>query len=162
MAQEREAFSGRGRPCRNCGATITEDARYCPGCGTSAALAGEEYTGFWIRGVAFVIDAILIGVVRAIVTAVSGLPVLGSIISILDYVLFIGLKGQTPGKKVFGIEVVNSQGNAPGIVRAVLREILGKIISALAILIGFFWIAWDPRKRGWHDYIAGTYVVRAL
>ena len=33
-------------------------------------------------------------------------------------------------------------------------------IAALALLIGYLWIIWDPRKRGWHDYIGGTFVVR--
>ena len=47
----------------------------------------------------------------------------------------------------------------PGIWRAILREVLGKLVSTVVILLGFFWIGWDQRKRGWHDYIAGTYAV---
>ena len=27
-------------------------------------------------------------------------------------------------------------------------------------LLGFLWVAWDPRKQGWHDKLAGTYVVK--
>lgn len=27
-------------------------------------------------------------------------------------------------------------------------------------LLGFLWMIWDPRKQGWHDKIAGTYVVK--
>ncbi|EAV2407511.1 RDD family protein, partial [Salmonella enterica] len=26
--------------------------------------------------------------------------------------------------------------------------------------LGFFWIAFDRRKQGWHDKLAGTVVVR--
>jgi uncharacterized RDD family membrane protein YckC len=30
----------------------------------------------------------------------------------------------------------------------------------LAIGLGFLWIAFDDRKQGWHDKIAGTVVIR--
>ena len=43
--------------------------------------------------------------------------------------------------------------------KAILRYI-GYIISGLVLLIGFIWIAFDARRQGWHDKIAGTYVVR--
>ena len=41
-----------------------------------------------------------------------------------------------------------------------LREVLGKLIVFLVMFIGFIWVLWDPKKRGWHDYIGGTYVIR--
>ena len=41
-----------------------------------------------------------------------------------------------------------------------MREVIGKAISAVALLIGYFWIFWDPKKRGWHDHIGGTYVIK--
>ena len=56
--------------------------------------------------------------------------------------------------------MVNQQGQVPGIGRAALREIIGKLVSTVVILLGFFWIGWDRHKRGWHDHISGTYVVR--
>jgi uncharacterized RDD family membrane protein YckC len=28
------------------------------------------------------------------------------------------------------------------------------------LLLGLVWVAFDPRKQGWHDKIAGTVVVR--
>jgi uncharacterized RDD family membrane protein YckC len=33
-------------------------------------------------------------------------------------------------------------------------------VSTLALLLGFIWIAFDSRKQGWHDKLAGTLVVR--
>jgi uncharacterized RDD family membrane protein YckC len=74
--------------------------------------------------------------------------------------LFIGLKGQTLGKMAFGIKVVNYQGDKPGLGVAALREIPGKLVSGMALLLGFLWVIWDRRKQGWHDKIAKTYVVR--
>jgi uncharacterized RDD family membrane protein YckC len=31
----------------------------------------------------------------------------------------------------------------------------------LPLMIGFIWVAFDPRKQGWHDKLAGTVVVRS-
>jgi len=33
-------------------------------------------------------------------------------------------------------------------------------LSGLPLLLGIFWIAFDGRKQGWHDKLAGTVVVR--
>lgn len=42
----------------------------------------------------------------------------------------------------------------------VLREVIGKTISTITGLPGFFWISWDARKQGFHDKIADTVVVK--
>ena len=76
------------------------------------------------------------------------------------HVAFISAKGQTIGKMIFGIQVVNSQGNIPAIGSVLLREVVGKFLSAIALGLGYLWVAWDKNKRGWHDHIGGTYVVR--
>ena len=44
-------------------------------------------------------------------------------------------------------------------VTAVVRA-LACFLSLIVIGLGFLWIAFDPEKRGWHDKIAGTVVVR--
>jgi uncharacterized RDD family membrane protein YckC len=30
----------------------------------------------------------------------------------------------------------------------------------LVFFLGFIWVAFDKRKQGWHDKIAGTVVIR--
>jgi uncharacterized RDD family membrane protein YckC len=35
------------------------------------------------------------------------------------------------------------------------------VISVIVLLIGVIWAAFDANKQGWHDKIAGTYVVKA-
>jgi hypothetical protein len=42
-----------------------------------------------------------------------------------------------------------------------LPRYLGFVISCVALLIGVIWAAFDAQKQGWHDRIAGTYVVKA-
>jgi hypothetical protein len=38
-------------------------------------------------------------------------------------------------------------------------RIVGYVLSAIALYLGFLWVAVDARQRGWHDYLAGTQVV---
>jgi len=90
--------------------------------------------------------------------AMLALAALGSV---LYYVLFIGLKGQTPGKMALGIRVVGLDGGPPGAVRAFVREVVGKFLSSLILCLGYFWMLWDPNRQCWHDKLAGTVVVRA-
>ena len=56
--------------------------------------------------------------------------------------------------------MVDENGQRPNLKQVLLREVVGKAISALALLVGYLWIIWDHRKRGWHDYIGGTYVIK--
>ena len=50
-------------------------------------------------------------------------------------------------------------GTGPGTGQWVIRY-LAYYLSALVFFLGFLWVAFDRRKQGWHDKIAGTVVVR--
>lgn len=177
-----QPIQAQQRFCISCGTELQADARFCPACGaavnvvppesiyTSSAeqpgISEErgspreiEYMGFWIRAAAFVIDFVVVSAINLVLTII-GLVGITFVTGFAYGVLFIGLRGQTPGKIALGIKVVNAQGDVPGIGRAALREVVGKIISAIVILLGFFWVGWDRQKRGWHDHIAATFVVR--
>jgi uncharacterized RDD family membrane protein YckC len=126
--------------------------------------AVTDYAGFWIRLAAALIDLVVISVVFLTLRFIHfGFPFLFSSIFIpwLYYWLFTGLKGQTPGKMAVGIKVVNARGSIPGLGTAALREIPGKLVSSVVFCLGYLWIIWDIKKQGWHDKVAGTYVVRA-
>jgi uncharacterized RDD family membrane protein YckC len=103
---------------------------------------------------------VITGAAAAIIGAVIGIPFLGSAISLVYYIVFTGLRGQTPGKMVMRIQVVDANGNIPSWTQVIMRELIGKLISGVVLLLGYFWVVWDARKRGWHDYIGGTFVVR--
>lgn len=85
---------------------------------------------------------------------------LSLVMSILYYVGLQGYMGQTLGKKVMGIRVVDEKGQKPSYFTFFLREIIGKFVSAIILLIGYFMILWDSKKQGLHDKIASTYVVK--
>jgi len=125
---------------------------------------GLAFGGFWIRLVAYIIDAILLGIVEAILISALKTPGQG-IAGIIGIVYFIGLwgtTGQTVGMMPFGLRVVrNSDGGKLTWGNAILRFI-GLIVSFAVIFIGVIWVAFDSRKRGWHDMIGGTVVVRKI
>ena len=70
---------------------------------------------------------------------------------------FWALIGRTPGMMVLGLRVVTADGGRPSIRRSILRTV-GYWVSAIAML-GFVWIAIDERSQGFHDKLAGTFVV---
>jgi uncharacterized RDD family membrane protein YckC len=129
---------------------------------TTAVSPNADKAGFWIRFGASLLDGIFVGIIAGILEAVlktagSGL---GLLLSIAYYTYFEGSTGQTPGKRAAGIRVVDDQTGAPiGYGRAFLRWI-GRIISAIPILLGYFWMLWDGRKQCWHDKMANDVVVR--
>ena len=68
--------------------------------------------------------------------------------------------GATPGMKRFNLRVVNDKdgGRVTG-GQAVLRFI-GLWVSSLVFYLGYIWALIDSRRRGWHDLIAGTVVIK--
>jgi uncharacterized RDD family membrane protein YckC len=55
--------------------------------------------------------------------------------------------------------VVSTQGELLGFRKALYRW-LGYLISRFFLYAGFIWIAFSREKRGWHDMIAGSRVIR--
>jgi uncharacterized RDD family membrane protein YckC len=62
---------------------------------------------------------------------------------------------------LIGAEVVDAQTGAALSVRQSIGRYFGYYVSILPLLLGLAWVAFDPRKQGWHDKLAGTVVVRA-
>jgi uncharacterized RDD family membrane protein YckC len=79
----------------------------------------------------------------------------------LWFIGFWAWQGATPGKLVAGIRVIDARsGGRPGPAQAALRW-LGWLLCLLSGGIGFAWAGLDPdQRRGWHDRLAGTRVVR--
>ena len=122
-----------------------------------------NYAGFWRRLVAVIIDGVILGAITGVLMAIFGAQQaaswLGSIIGIIYIIGFWTWRGQTPGKMVMGIKIIKTDGSPIGIGRAILRYV-GYLVSTIIICIGYLMIAWDSKKQGLHDKIAGTYVVK--
>jgi uncharacterized RDD family membrane protein YckC len=84
----------------------------------------------------------------------------GLIFSLVYFIGFWAKSGQTIGKSMLGIRVVGADGQSLSWGKALLRYI-GYLVSGIVASIGFMWVAFDGKRQGWHDKIAGSYVVDA-
>jgi uncharacterized RDD family membrane protein YckC len=118
---------------------------------------------FWRRFGALLIDGIALAVVTGILTAIFSTNAangISTLIGLLYFVYFEGsASGQTLGKKALGIRVIDFKtGGQIGFGRAIIRY-LGRIVSTIPLLLGYFWMLWDKEKQTWHDKFAGSVVV---
>ena len=76
-------------------------------------------------------------------------------------VLFWLYRQATPGKMLVSARVVDAKtGNSLSVGQSIGRY-LAYFVSTIPLCLGFLWIAFDLRKQGWHDKLAGTVVVRS-
>ena len=105
-------------------------------------------------------DDELSGLGATAITVWVGIVIL---VGILYFPYFWQRSGQTPGMKVLDIRVVRDKDGGPvGWGSAILRFIGYSINSIIfGLPIGWLWILFDSRRRGWHDLIGGTVVVKS-
>lgn len=148
--------------CANCGHEISDSAANCPQCGHPTALATAAtttYADFWSRFAAALIDAVILFIPGILFG--SGRFLGGLAITFLYHWLLVAYwDGQTVGKRALSIRITRPDGAAvdPGVAAA--RSAM-RLVSGLALGLGFLWAAWDPEKRTWHDMVADTRAFRA-
>ncbi|TQL04039.1 putative RDD family membrane protein YckC [Cellulomonas sp. SLBN-39] len=77
------------------------------------------------------------------------------------YVLLQGLTGQTPGRRLVGIAVVDRVTGTPaGLLRTLVRPVV-HLLDAI-LLVGYARPLWDGRRRTFADQVLGTLVVPAV
>lgn len=136
-------------------------------------VAPIKYAGFWIRWVASMLDGFIVGaigfvisILLVIILVVFGIKIkespfrfLGYIIS-WGYFIFMTYKYEaTFGKKFIGIKVVSDKAEKLTFGQVALRETVGKIVSAITLMIGYIMAGFTERKQAFHDKIASTVVV---
>jgi uncharacterized RDD family membrane protein YckC len=137
-----------------------------------------EYAGFWIRVAASLIDTVLVlCVTLPLLFAIYGWSYLEasqtrSIAGGADFLLtwvapavavvaFWLYRQATPGKMALSVRVVDAaSGNTLTLGQSVGRY-LGYFVSIIPFGLGLIWVAFDPKKQGWHDKLAGTVVIRS-
>jgi uncharacterized RDD family membrane protein YckC len=137
-----------------------------------------EYVGFWARVGAALIDTVLALIVTVpLLVAIYGWAYFGGqqkgfIAGPADFLIswvapavaaiaFWLYMQATPGKMAISARVVDaSTGNTLSVGQSVGRY-LAYFVSILPLGIGLIWVAFDNRKQGWHDKLAGTVVVRS-
>lgn len=146
-----------------------------------------KYAGFWRRFVAILIDTVILIVCFVPIISIIIVPIVFSLdssaktpeeieqikLNISDFTRILSSTGQwlyfslmessskqaTLGKMAMGIYVTDLNGNRISFGRATGRY-LGKVISALILLIGFLMAGFTEKKQALHDKIAGCLVVR--
>jgi len=125
--------------------------------------ASGPRAGFWRRFGSSFIDGIIIGIPTGIISTSSSRGAgygIGLVIGAVYFTLMIGSsRGQTLGKMVAGIRVIDFNTGGPiGYGRAFIRWIVS-YVSLIALLIGYLWMLWDKEKQCWHDKAANDVVV---
>jgi uncharacterized RDD family membrane protein YckC len=126
----------------------------------------EALAGFWIRFGGALIDGILLGIVGSILGAIVGVDItesntLSTLLALVYFTYFHStIAGQSIGNRLVGIRIADADNGGPiPWSRALIRALMS-YVSAIALLIGYFWMLWDPRNQTWHDKVANTLVVR--
>jgi uncharacterized RDD family membrane protein YckC len=77
-------------------------------------------------------------------------------------VLMVGsqlLYSTTPGKWLLGLKICRADTLEPPAAWRYILRYLAYIPACAPFMIGMFWMLFNKRRRGWHDYIAGTVVI---
>ena len=136
-----------------------------------------EYVGFWARVLAAMIDSVLILLVIAPLLywiygpsylAMAGLGgssgtldfLLNWVFPAVAVVVFWIYRQATPGKMVIGAKIVDATTGMPPSTGQLIGRYLGYYVSMIPCFLGMLWIAFDARKQGWHDKLAGTVVIK--
>ena len=137
------------------------------------------YGGFWIRFWALMLDGVVLGLISLLIYGLGmvmirilspeiGDParamllpqlVANTLIKAFYFIYFHAVTGQTVGKKALGLKVVRENGEYVGWSRSTGRY-FGSFVSMLVFGLGYICVAFDSRKQGWHDKMAGSFVVR--
>ena len=114
------------------------------------------------RFIALIIDGIILGVVTGLLVGNAGWGGggLSFLISLFyNWYFWTRQDGQTPGKMALNIRVIKKDGSDIEDADAIIRFI-GYYINSAVFLLGWVWAIFDAENQGWHDKLAGTYVVK--
>ena len=146
--------------------------------------------GFWIRFVAYLLDAFIVSIAAGIIVAIfiaiillsgrtlrsttatnSSLHHRQSIVMVLALIVINWLyealmtsspRGATLGKQALGLRIVRADGAQLSFGRATARHFLKVMITPLVPLaIGYLMAAFTARKRALHDFLADTLVINS-
>jgi uncharacterized RDD family membrane protein YckC len=136
-----------------------------------------EYVGFWARVGAALIDTVLLSmVIMPLLAAVYGwtwsdgkfamvadgpasffISWVAPAVTVIAFWLY---RQATPGKMAIAARIVDAETGKPPSTRQAIGRYLAYYVSIFPFCLGIFWVAFDRRKQGWHDKLAGTVVVR--
>jgi uncharacterized RDD family membrane protein YckC len=136
-----------------------------------------EYAGFWIRVAASIIDSILVVLLTAPVliwyygfegyfnqaSLIRGPAefLVSYVFPAIAVILFWVARSATPGKMLLSLKILDAETHGPMRTGQAIGRYFGYYLSTMVLMLGFLWVAFDARKQGWHDKLAGTVVIQA-
>lgn len=136
-----------------------------------AMVGSTSYAGFWIRTLAYVIDTLILVVVSELILLPlrslpeGAVPLIALFIPLLVCFVYMpafwsSSRQATIGQMICGLKVVNAiTGTRISVLHAFGRW-LALLLAMSILFIGVIMVAFTERKRGLHDILAGTYVVK--
>ena len=138
--------------------------------------ARVPYAGIATRALALAIDVAIVQVV--VFAGAAVLALVGSLVGDLKldtvgrvlaaaawagavatyFVTFWSTAGQTPGMRIMDLRVTGADGALPSVGRSIVR-VVGLALAIIPLFAGFLPVLVDDRRRGLHDFLAGTVVV---
>lgn len=123
-------------------------------CKVAGALTGLSLPASRVQGLDFWLDLLLAGDG----TLIGALGLTLAIASIYSIIFHISM-GRTIGMRALKLRIIDVYGDPPSTHRSLART-AGYLLGLSTLGLGFIWIAFDSEKRGLHDWLAGTYVVK--
>ena len=131
-----------------------------------------EPAGILRRFAALLYDTLLLGGVLFAASALAlivngGQPIHGTNLYYSAYMLLASFLffawfwlhgGQTLGLRVWGLQLVRSDGG-PLTLRHALLRYLAALLSWAACGVGFLWVLTDRERLTWHDRLSGTRII---
>lgn len=138
------------------------------------------YAGFFSRLAAFLLDSVLVAaalsvfkfvvwiiklsvgdaiIFKPILFTYNVFDILFYLLSVSYFVLMTYFCGATLGKFLMKIKVVDVEGQKLTFMSVLIRETVGRYLSALIMYVGYIIAGLDTRKQGLHDKIADTLVI---
>ncbi|HTF14678.1 MAG TPA: RDD family protein [Burkholderiales bacterium] len=133
-----------------------------------------KYVGFWKRVLATLIDSLILVVFIGLIaiafygreylrlsnegkTVIFDLVVQG-LLPALAVIFFWRYRSATPGKMLISAKIADADTFGTPSTGKLIGRYFAYILSCF-FMLGFIWVAFDKRKQGWHDKLAGTVVI---
>ncbi len=137
-------------------------------------LSENFYAGFWQRFMAYIIDLIVVAAITGLFNTITmnymnvsiKLSLIGEytisflIVSFAYFILMTYYFSQTLGKIIMKIKVETNKGEKLSWYDVIYRELVGRILTTVLFYIPYVFVGILPKKKGLHDYIADTVVVK--
>ena len=132
------------------------------------------YSGFWVRLIAYIIDLIVVAALAGLLNTYSfGLlnrelyfPILGEeglsyvVVMFSYFILMTYYFSQTLGKMIMKIKVETNKGTKLKLSDVLYREVIGRLLATALFNIPYIAVIFTDKKKGLHDYIADTVVIK--